>query len=256
MKKKRAAKMLFAVTDYLRDTRCLSLAARGAWMDILCALWYAEPRGSKALTLSGWAGEVGKPAEEVLSVLEELRVNHIAEFGERDGLIVIANRRMVREHKIIQPQTSSELGFTVERAVSLSWVLSQWKTIPGVIQPRVITESIQDRIARITIEHPGRDWWEEVFSLVRQSDFLRGLTSVKFQASLDWVLARRNLDKILAGNYANAPLAKGQSLLCAVQVRKRPDDKFMKPCGNPVEPGKNACASCILAIAKLKGEVK
>lgn len=226
-------------------------------MDILCVLWYAEPRGSKALTLSGWAGEVGKPEEEVLSVIEELRINHIAEFGERDGLIVIANRRMVREHKIqIQQPIASDLGFTIEQAVSLSWVLSQWKAIPGVIQPRVVTESIRDRIARITIEHPGRGWWDEVFSLVRQSDFLRGLTSVKFQASLDWVLARRNLDKILAGNYANTPLAKSKILVCAVQVRKRPDDKFMKPCGNPVEPGKSACPACIVAIAKLKGETK
>lgn len=41
---------------------------------------------------------------------------------------------------------------------------------------------------------------------------------------------------------------------CAVQVRKHHSDKFLKPCGNPIEPGQTACSTCRIAIAKMKGE--
>ena len=64
--------MQFYPADYLRDTRCLSLAARGVWMDLICALWHAPKRGQKTLTLEGWAGEVGKPSAEVKLLLIEI----------------------------------------------------------------------------------------------------------------------------------------------------------------------------------------
>lgn len=90
----------FFPADYLRDTRCLSLAARGVWMDVLCTLWNAPKRGQKTLTLEGWAGEVGKPESEVSALLLDLESNGIGKFiHETDGKLTIISRRMIRDER-------------------------------------------------------------------------------------------------------------------------------------------------------------
>lgn len=92
--------MQFFPADYLRDTRCLSLAARGVWMDVLCALWNAPKRGQKTLTLEGWAGEIGKPEVEVSAYLLDLESNGIGKFiHETDGKLTIISRRMIRDER-------------------------------------------------------------------------------------------------------------------------------------------------------------
>lgn len=90
----------FYPADYLRDTRCLSLAARGVWMDVLCALWNAPKRGQKTLTLEGWAGEIGKPSAEVSLYLLDLEMNGVGKFiHETDGKLTIISRRMLRDER-------------------------------------------------------------------------------------------------------------------------------------------------------------
>lgn len=92
--------MPFFPSDYLRDTRCLSLAARGVWMDLLCTLWHAPKRGQRTLTIAGWAGEVGKSIEEVQPLLDELMTMEIGEISiEKDGKITVISRRMVRDER-------------------------------------------------------------------------------------------------------------------------------------------------------------
>lgn len=92
--------MQFYPADYLRDTRCLSMASRGAWVDILCTLWNAKKRGQKTLSLEGWAGELGKPAAEVSLYLLDLESHEIGKFiHEKDEKITIICRRMVREDR-------------------------------------------------------------------------------------------------------------------------------------------------------------
>lgn len=91
----------FYPADYLRDTRCLSLAARGAWMDVLCALWNSQKRGQKTLSLEGWAGEIGKPEAEVSALLLDLESNGIGKFiHATDGKLTIISRRMLREERV------------------------------------------------------------------------------------------------------------------------------------------------------------
>jgi uncharacterized protein YdaU (DUF1376 family) len=90
------------VADYQGDTRCLSLATRGAWMDILCTLWKAPTRGRRQLPLEGWAGEIGKPVSEVSAALAELvrcEVGKIS-FKTLEGnvvLVTIQSGRMLRD---------------------------------------------------------------------------------------------------------------------------------------------------------------
>lgn len=92
--------MPFYPSDYLRDTRCLSLAARGVWIDLICALWNAPTRGKKTLTMEGWAGEIGKGVEEIRPIISELETQHIFSSSRKpNGGITITSRRMVREEK-------------------------------------------------------------------------------------------------------------------------------------------------------------
>ena len=58
--------------DWIQDTRILSLAAKGAWIDILCALWRSQTRGSLTLPLMGWARLFGCTADQAAAVITGL----------------------------------------------------------------------------------------------------------------------------------------------------------------------------------------
>lgn len=88
----------FYVGDYLKDTRSLSLSAKGAWMDLLCIMWHSEPRGEVTYPLVGFARLFGCQVEQAKTVIDELaemqtcdRVTH------GDGKVTVINRRMKRE---------------------------------------------------------------------------------------------------------------------------------------------------------------
>ena len=92
--------MQFYVADWLLDTRCLSLAARGAWVDILCALWHAPTRGTRTLSVEDWAGEIGKPIEEISALIAELEKKQIADIVRNgNGDVSITSRRQLRDEK-------------------------------------------------------------------------------------------------------------------------------------------------------------
>jgi hypothetical protein len=58
--------------DWIQNTRILSLAAKGAWIDILCALWRSQTRGSLTLPLTGWALLFGCTADQAAAVITGL----------------------------------------------------------------------------------------------------------------------------------------------------------------------------------------
>lgn len=109
----------FYPSDWMRDTRQLSLAARGAWADLLCAMWWAEDRGKITRDIEGFSREIActpDEAEKVIielieagvidaeiegvkidgSVTEALRRN--GKVTERHKKVTLISRRMVREH--------------------------------------------------------------------------------------------------------------------------------------------------------------
>jgi 5-methylcytosine-specific restriction endonuclease McrA len=88
----------FYPSDWFRDTRCLSLAARGAWIDILGILWDSKTRGVKTLDMSRWANELGMPLDDVTSALEELKKMRVANINiGTHGEVRIVSRRMRRD---------------------------------------------------------------------------------------------------------------------------------------------------------------
>jgi hypothetical protein len=88
--------------DWIQDTAPLSLAARGAWIDILCALHRSSTRGTMTLPLIGWARLLRSTVDQAKAVMEELIGLRICDSNApcnaiNDGDVTLVNRRMVRE---------------------------------------------------------------------------------------------------------------------------------------------------------------
>jgi|SRR5882724_6364717 len=90
--------------DWLKDPalRSVSLAGRGLWMDILCLMFEAVPRGhlvlnGKPVSVEQLARMVGSTAEEVIRFMDEL-INVGAASVTDQGCLY--SRRMVRDEEI------------------------------------------------------------------------------------------------------------------------------------------------------------
>lgn len=88
----------FFPADWLADTRILTLRTKGAWIDLLCAMWSAPERGLLALSLPAYGRLLGADENVVTNIIEELKDSGIAEITTlSDGKIEIVSRRMVRD---------------------------------------------------------------------------------------------------------------------------------------------------------------
>lgn len=86
--------------DWLQDTRPLSLAAKGAWIDLLCAMWRSQTRGSITLPMVGYSRLIGATVDQANSVIKELTDMHICDSVTLgNGDVTLQCRRMMREEK-------------------------------------------------------------------------------------------------------------------------------------------------------------
>lgn len=92
--------MKFNPADWSQDTAPLSLAGRGAWITIICAMWRAEERGKLSMPLVGFCRLLGATETETLNVIDELVKMGICDtVTEANKNITLICRRMVREYK-------------------------------------------------------------------------------------------------------------------------------------------------------------
>jgi hypothetical protein len=96
--------------DWVQDTKPISLAAKGAWIDLLCAMWRSQTKGKLSLPMIGYARLLGASVEQTEVVIKELIDMQICN-AEVDGVSVrktlgsqkpnsnltLINRRMFRE---------------------------------------------------------------------------------------------------------------------------------------------------------------
>ena len=88
----------FYPSDFLQDTRILSLAGRGAWMDLLCAMWVAPERGKLEWTMDQLTNFLGCSAELSTSIIDELMKSGVGVFvTDGNGNVTVKSRRMQRE---------------------------------------------------------------------------------------------------------------------------------------------------------------
>jgi uncharacterized protein YdaU (DUF1376 family) len=90
----------FYPADYVRDTTKLPLFVRGAYMHILCALWFAEPRGTMTLSRTEWSRVVGCTEEEIEKAFHWLVYHNIMSISlDNAGSVQVISRRMSRDEK-------------------------------------------------------------------------------------------------------------------------------------------------------------
>jgi len=90
----------FYPADYMRDTRMLSLQARGAWADLLCVMWFSEERGKCNGDVTQMKRLWGVENDTAKAVLDELISCKICDVEtDCNGNVTLVNRRMVRDEK-------------------------------------------------------------------------------------------------------------------------------------------------------------
>lgn len=89
----------------MRDTRALSLAAKGGWIDVLCVLHSSSTRGTMTLPVVGWARVMGATVDQADAVITELDGMRIADVDRAsNGDVTVSSRRMLRDY-ITREQT-------------------------------------------------------------------------------------------------------------------------------------------------------
>ena len=87
----------FYPVDWSADTRILSLAARGAWLEMIIAMHVRGRTDAVSGTPARLAGLIGCSEEEFLSILEELKANDVADISECNGVVTVVCRRLKSE---------------------------------------------------------------------------------------------------------------------------------------------------------------
>lgn len=111
-----------------------------------------------------------------------------------------------RENTPPPPSCPADAGGERDR-VEYQAVSDAWNAICGDRMPRVETlnDSRRKAIRARWRELGGIEGLERLFRRARASAFLTGATDQGFRATLDWVLAPRNVPKVLDGNYDDRP---------------------------------------------------
>lgn len=101
MAKKKQPYMPFYTGDHIKDTRSLSLAAKGAWSDLILFMWVNESGGILEGTMEDFARMVGCSEVNFVAVLNELKRKNICNIhGDETKLFKIVCRRHAREAEI------------------------------------------------------------------------------------------------------------------------------------------------------------
>jgi len=98
--------------DYLKDTRMLSLEAKGAWMDILCHLSQLDNPGSAGYKIQSWARLLGCSKRVAKRVLDEIKDAGVGKVWEQNDHVFVQNSRIKNDFlKFLEKQTqASEAG--------------------------------------------------------------------------------------------------------------------------------------------------
>ena len=89
----------FYVRDWTTDCNGLSVAAKGAWIQMLCQLHLATKRGELTKTCPAWARICGCSEVEFEVLLAELFDEEIARVTKCNGRVTVVSRRFERERK-------------------------------------------------------------------------------------------------------------------------------------------------------------
>lgn len=89
--------MQFYPADWICDTRRLTPAARGIWIDILVIAWNEPQRGIYHRDMDSAGRELGIDQNQLAAMLAE--IHNVATVTFSNGAVTVQSRRMIREEK-------------------------------------------------------------------------------------------------------------------------------------------------------------
>lgn len=95
----KAPSMPWYPDDVIRDTRILSLTARGAWYDFLMFAHSSEKRGELTYSIEEWARLWACDISTAECCIKEIERYNIGDVTKCNSYVTITNRRMKREEK-------------------------------------------------------------------------------------------------------------------------------------------------------------
>lgn len=108
MAKKKQPYIPIYTGDYLKDTRALSLEAKGAWMDLILFIWINGKAGVIEGTMEEFARMVGASEMKFVAVLNELCRKDICDiFGDQTKVFKIVCRRLAKEAEISEKRSEA-----------------------------------------------------------------------------------------------------------------------------------------------------
>ena len=93
----------FYPSDWTRDLDDLDIQIEGAWIRIICRLWWSNQRGTATKSLQEWSNILRKTQQKTKEILQILIEKRVADGSILDNQnITIISRRMVRDFEISQ----------------------------------------------------------------------------------------------------------------------------------------------------------
>jgi len=91
----------FYPSDWTRDLDDQDLEVEGAWIRIICRLWWSETKGEATKPLKEWARILRKTEQKTIKIFQILIEKHIADGSVLDNQnVTIISRRMKRSVEI------------------------------------------------------------------------------------------------------------------------------------------------------------
>ena len=93
----------FYPSDWTRDLDDLDIQIEGAWIRIICRLWWSNQRGTATKSLQEWSNILRKTQRKTKEILQILIEKRVADGSILDNQnITIISRRMVNDFRISQ----------------------------------------------------------------------------------------------------------------------------------------------------------
>lgn len=90
----------FYPNDWFRDLAEHPLEIEGAWIRIICKLWWSENRGKMSLNLKQWSRVLGESEDKTKEIINYLFTEKIADVTKSNSVVTVMNRRMLRDDKL------------------------------------------------------------------------------------------------------------------------------------------------------------
>jgi hypothetical protein len=90
----------FYPSDWTRDMEEHPLEIEGAWIRILCRLWWSDTPGQLTKSLTSWSRSLRIHHNTLLKTLRYIGDKGIGKVEIEGDVITVVNRRMVRDHEI------------------------------------------------------------------------------------------------------------------------------------------------------------